>query len=73
MLVTSIGTPLRRERAWYTLRAHAPGNPRKTWGNPISSYIRPFTVRIAVRPGTGHYGNATGRHGEAGACARNVY
>ena len=52
---------------------HAPGDPRKIWGNRISSYIHPFTVHIAVRPGIGHYGNVTGRHGEAGACARNVY
>ena len=37
-------------RAWYTLRAHVLGDPRKNWGNLISSYIRPFTVHITVRP-----------------------
>ena len=31
------------ERAWYTLHAHAPGDPRKMWGNRILSY----TLRLS--------------------------
>ena len=70
--------PYRRERAWYTLCAHALGDPRKNWGKCVSLYICPFTVHIIfayimLNPWTGHYGKATGRHGEAGTCAHNVY
>ena len=57
--------PMRRKRAWYTLHAHAPGDPRKIWENRISSYVRPFTVHVySYMSWTGHYGNATGHHGE---------
>ena len=31
------------ERAWYTLHAHAPGPPRKMWGNRIL----PYTLRLS--------------------------
>ena len=65
------------ERAWYTLQAHVPGDPRKTWGNWIlhivySLFIVHRTARHA-KPTSDHHGNATGRHGDASACAHNVY
>ena len=42
------GPSVRGGRAWYTLRTHAPGYPRKIWGNRILSY----TLRIHVHAST---------------------
>ena len=50
------------ERAWYTLHAHAPGDPRKMWDNRILSYTlclssielyvtqNPRTITMVMRP-----------------------
>ena len=37
------------ERAWYILHAHAPGDPRKMWGNRILSYtLRLSSIELYV-------------------------
>ena len=37
------------ERAWYTLHVHAPGDPRKMWGNRILSYtLRLSSIELNV-------------------------
>ena len=37
------------KRAWYTLHAHAPGDPRKVWGNRILSYtLRLLSIELYV-------------------------
>ena len=37
------------ERAWYTLHAHASGDPRKKWGNQILSYtLRLSSIELYV-------------------------
>ena len=37
------------ERAWYTLYAHVPGDPRKMWGNRILSYtLRLSSIELYV-------------------------
>ena len=77
--LASYPVPSGGERAWYTLQAHAPGDPRKNWGNRILSYTlvySPFIVHRTARhakPASNHHGNATGHYGDASARARNVY
>ena len=51
MLLASYPGPSRGrgERAWYTLHAHAPGDPRKMWGNRILSYtLRLLSIELYV-------------------------
>ena len=43
------------ERAWYILHAHAPGDPRKMWGNRILSYtlyVSPIELYVMQNPQT---------------------
>ena len=50
-LVASYPGPSRGggERAWYTLHAHALGDPRKMWGNRILSYtLRLLSIELYV-------------------------
>ena len=47
------------------------------WGNRILPYtLRLSPIQLYIRhaePASDHYGNAIGRYGDPGACARNVY
>ena len=60
-----------QERKGLVHIAHAcDGGPqKKNWENRISFVCRPYDCTSW----TGHYGNATGHHGEAGTCVHNVY
>ena len=51
LALASFPGPSRRggERAWYTLHVHAPGGPRKMWGNRILSYtLRLSSIELYV-------------------------
>ena len=51
MLLASYPGPSRGggERAWYTLHAHVPGDPRKMWDNQILSYtLRLLSTELYV-------------------------
>ena len=48
-VLASYPGPSGGERAWYTLQAHAPGDPRKNWGNRILSYtLRLSSIELHV-------------------------
>ena len=47
--IASYPGPSGGERAWYTLQAHAPGDPRKNGGNRILSYtLRLSSIELHV-------------------------